>query len=158
MEILLAPKQTADQKKANEYTSYQFVRAMMSMDERMVFPLLKKDARFMGNMTNWQFVNWLAKQFGPLKSTYFGAQFKEEISLDTYPGCEMFEFSFSRFHPDSSDEDFFSGNGINSNNTSNNEKVTIRLVLLFENGQITDIRIPKKGICLEKINKYQIEN
>ncbi len=158
MEILLAPKQTADQKKANEYVSYQFVMAMMSMDERMVLPLLKKDARFMGNMTNWQFVNWLAKQFAPLKSTYFGAQFKEGISLDTYPGCEMFEFAFSHYHSDAIDEDFFNGKDLESNKSIKSEKVVIMMVLLFENGQITDIRIPKKVICLEKINKYQIEN
>ena len=158
MEIQLAPKQTADQKKANEYTSYQFVRAMMSMDERMVFPLLKKDARFMGNMTNWQFVNWLAKQFSPLKSTYFGAQYKEGISLGTYPGCEMFEFAFSHYHTNIIDEDFFNGEALESNKSPKSEKVVIKLVLIFKNGEITDIRIPKKIVSLENIQKYQIEN
>ena len=34
----------------------------------------------------------------------------------------------------------------------------IKLVLLFEEGKIADIKVPQKAVCLEKIRKFQNEN
>lgn len=53
MKTLLANKQTDEQKRSNEYARYQFIMAMMNMDERMIGVLLKKDCKFLGNMNSW---------------------------------------------------------------------------------------------------------
>ncbi len=112
----------------------------------------------MGYMNNWQFVSWLGKKFGPIKVSFFSSEFKEGISLDAYPGSEMFEFSFSAFEQDNIDQGPFSFEANDNKKSTQTEKMSICLVLLFENGKIADIRVPKKFACFDLTKRFQQEN
>jgi hypothetical protein len=157
MKVLLAKKQTEEQIKSNEYVKFQFVMAMMNMDERMIGTLLKENGVFFGNKNNWQTLHWFKKQFKGLNNTFFNSRLKEGLSLDVYPGSIMFEFKYSALNTDNFDDDPFS---VEYQEALFNSKdaITITLVLLFENGKITDIRIPKRIIELSKLKQLQTEN
>lgn len=158
MKTLLANKQTEEQKRSNEYARYQFILAMMNMDERMIGSLLKKGSKFLGNLNNWQLLHWLKSQFSVLNPDMFHSKFKEGISLDVYPGSDIFQFSFASMDDENSTDLFFTENQNEDAIFSGKGSFKIELVLLFENGMITDIRIPKKITCLDKSKKFQIEN
>jgi hypothetical protein len=156
MKTLLANKQTEEQKQTNSFVRYQFIMAMMNMDERMIEQLLKKDAIFLGKLNNWQLLYWLKKQFAKLKTQMFHSKIQEGISLDYYPGAEIFEFSYAPM--DDNNGEFFD-EGLDEKDIFEGKTVLrLKLVLLFENGKISDIRIPKNTICSERIKKYQHEN
>ena len=155
MKTLIANKQTDEQKRANEFARYQFIMAMMNMDEKTLIPLLKKDGKFLGHLNTWQLLNWLRKQFNTLNPQMFHSKFTEGISLDIYPGSDMFEFSYAPMEEDS----LFTYQELNEDQIFNNKKAfKIKLVILFENGKIADIRVPKKVACVEKTKRYQNEN
>ncbi len=158
MKTLLANKQTEEQKRSNQYARYQFIMGMMNMDEAMINLLLKKDCKFLGYMNKWQFIHWLKSKFSTLNPHLFHSKYTEGISIDYYPGCDMFEFLYAPLEGDvntclSYAEDLDEEAIFNSI-----KAVSIKLVLLFENGKITDVRIPKKTICKEKTKKFQVEN
>ncbi len=158
MKTLLANKQTDDQKRSNEFARYQFIMAMMNMDEKILIPLLKKDGKFLGHLNNWQFLNWLRRHFKRINPHAFHSKFEEGISLDYYPGSEMFEFSFAPMEDNSDNRLFFNEDDAEEDVFKNKMAFQIKLVLLFENGKIADIRVPKKIASLEITKKYQQEN
>jgi hypothetical protein len=158
MKTLLANKQTEEQKRSNEYARYQFILAMMNMDERMIGSLLKKESKFLGNLNNWQLLHWLKSQFSVLNPQMFHSKFTEGVSLDVYPGSDMFQFSFAPMDDENSNGLFFTENQDEDAVFSCQGSFKIELVLLFENGVIADIRIPKKITCLDKSKRFQIEN
>ncbi len=158
MKTLLANKQTDEQKRSNEYARYQFIMAMMNMDERMIGVLLKKDCKFLGNMNNWQLLHWLKSQFIKLNPHMFHSKFKEGVSLDYYPGSDIFEFSYAPMEDTSGNDLFFNEEQDEQAIFNSKMAFQIKLVLLFENGKIADIRVPKKVACLEKTKKFQNEN
>ena len=61
----IANKQNSEQKKSNDFARYNFILAMMNMDEKMVGPLLRENSKFLGYMNNWQLLHWLKNQFDP---------------------------------------------------------------------------------------------
>jgi hypothetical protein len=155
MKELIANKQTDEQKRSNEYARYQFIMAMMNMDEKMLIPWLKKEGKFLGHLNTWQFLNWLRKQFTTLNPNMFHSKFKEGISLDYYPGSDMFEFSYAPME----NNNFFTYEEQDEEAIFNSKMAfSIKLVLLFENGKIADIRVPKKMICNAKTKRMQNEN
>ena|ERR1035437_25683 len=158
MKTLIASKQTEEQRRSNEYIRYQFIVAMMNMDEKMIQPLLKKEAKFFGHMNSWQLLHWFKKQFSTLGTPMVHSKFNEGISIDIYPGSDMFEFSFAPMDENTSVEDTFLGRLKEEAIFSSKNTLKLTLVLVFENGKIADMRIPKKTICFEKAKRFQEEN
>jgi hypothetical protein len=158
MKTLIANKQTDEQKRANEFARYQFIMAMMNMDEKTLIPLLKKDGKFLGHLNTWQFLNWLRNQFNTLNPIMFHSKFKEGVSLDYYPGSDIFEFSYAPMGDNSDNDPFFNEEQDEESIFNSKMVFQIKLVLLFENGKIADIRVPKKVACLEKTKRFQLEN
>jgi hypothetical protein len=157
MKELLAKKQSADQKKSNDFARYNFILAMMNMDEKMVGPLLKENSKFLGYMNNWQLLHWLKNQFDTLNTRMFHSKFEEGISLDYYPGSEMYEFSYAPMS--NSENDIFQTYDEYQDSIFKNDiTLKIKLVLLFENGKICDMRIPNRVASVEKITKFQNDN
>jgi hypothetical protein len=158
MKPLLAHKQTEEQKRSNDYARFQFIMAMMNLDFMMVRSLLKKESRFLGWMNTWQFSGWLQKEFKKIGAHGFHSRFKEQICLDICPGAEMFVFEYAKM----SEDDFLEGVNPLSNNEeeifNTSKSLKICFVLMFEDGKISDIRIPKKGIDVTKMKKLQAEN
>ena len=157
MKELLAKKQSADQKKSNDFARYNFILAMMNMDEKMLGPLLKENSKFLGYMNNWQLLHWLKNQFDTLNTRMFHSKFEEGISLDYYPGSEMYEFSYAPMS-NSENDNFQTHDEYQNSIFKDNITLKIKLVLLFENGKIVDIRVPTNYTSLKQINKFQIEN
>ena len=157
MKELLAKKQSADQKKSNDVARYNFILAMMNMDEKMVGPLLKENSKFLGYMNNWQLLHWLKNQVDTLNTRMFHSKFEEGISLDYYPGSEMYEFSYAPMSNGNNDN-FQTHDEYQDSIFKNDITIKIKLVLLFENGKISDIRVPNRVASIEKITKFQIEN
>ena len=158
MKTFLVKKQTVEEKRANEFARYQFIMAMMNLDERMIGLILKKDCRFLDNRNNWQLLHWLKGQFSKLNPHMFHSKFEESISLDYYPGSDIFEFYYAPIAD-------YNNDGIDTNEDQGEVDVfkskmafNIKLVLLFEEGKIADIKVPQKAVCLEKIRKFQNEN
>ena len=158
MKELIANKQTDEQKRSNEYARYQFIMAMMNMDEKTLIPLLKKDGKFLGHLNTWQFLNWLRNQFNTLNPIMFHSKFKEGISLDYYPGSDMFEFSYAPMGENSDNDLFFNEEQDDQAIFNSKMAFKIKLVLLFENGKIADVRVPIRTACFEKTKKFQNEN
>jgi hypothetical protein len=158
MKTLIANKQTDEQKRSNEFARYQFIMAMMNMDEKTLIPLLKKDGKFLGHLNTWQFLNWLRNQFNTLNPIMFHSKFKEGVSLDYYPGSDIFEFSYAPMGDNSDNDPFFNEEQDEESIFNSKMVFQIKLVLLFENGKIADIRVPKKVACLEKTKRFQLEN
>jgi hypothetical protein len=155
MKILLEKNMIQNKKRSNEFARYQFIMAMMNMDEKILIPLLKKDGKFLGHLNNWQFLNWLRRHFKRLNPHAFHSKFEEGISLDYYPGSEMFEFSYAPMEG----SNFFAYDEQDEAAVFNNKMAfSIKLVLLFENGKIADIRVPNKIASLDSTKKYQQEN
>lgn len=107
MKPLLAHKQTEEQKRSNDYARFQFIMAMMNLDFMMVRSLLKKDCKFLGNMNNWQLPHLLKSQFSKLNPHMFHFKFKEGVSLNYYPGSDIFEFSYAPMEDNSDNDPFF---------------------------------------------------
>ena len=158
MKTLLANKQTDEQKRSNEYARYQFILAMMNIDERLISVLLKKDGRFLCNKNKWQSLYWFKKQFSKLNPQMFHSNFKEGISLDCYPGSDILEFSYAPIEENSCDDPFLIEEQDEEAIFNSKTAFKIRLVLLFENGKIADIRVPNKMVNLEISKKLQKEN
>ena len=158
MKILLASKQTDEQIKSNEQVKFQFVMAMMSMDERMIGSLLKENGLYLGNKNNWQVLHWLKTQFKGLPNTFFHSRFKEGLSLDIYPGSSLFEFKFAPFDNELMDEEEQFEEGHHDKLFNSNKAITITLVVLFENGKIADIRNPGRMIELNNLKQLQAQN
>ncbi len=158
MKPLLANKQTDEQKRSNDYARFQFIMAMMNLDFMMVRSLLKKDSRFLGWMNTWQFSGWLKKEFNKIGENGFHSRFKEQICLDVCPGAEMFMFEYVKMRED----EFLEGVNPMSHSEdqifNRSQSLKIKLVLIFEDGKISDIRIPKMGIDQCKLKKFQAEN
>jgi hypothetical protein len=158
MKTLIASKQNEEQKRSNAFVRCQFIMAMMNMDENMIKPLLKNEVKFMSWMSSWQLLNWFNKQFAIVGSPMFHSKFTEGISLDKYPGADIFEFSFAAIEEGDLAEESnsvpFDENAIYSSKRS----IKLKLVLIFENGKIADIRIPKKVVSLEQSQRLQKEN
>jgi hypothetical protein len=155
MKTLIASKQTEEQKRSNAFVRYQFVMAMMNMDENLIRPLLKEGVNFMGCMSSWQLLNWFNKQFAIVGSPMFHSKFTEGISLDKYPGADIFEFSFAAIEDN---EGWNSGPFDENAIYSSKRSIKVKLVLIFENGKIADMRIPRKVVSLEESFKLQKEN
>lgn len=159
MRTLLATKQNEEQKRSNDYARYQFIMAMMNIDDRMIGVLLKKNRRYLGNLNSWQVLHWFNNKFSKLDSNMFHSKYTEGISLDVYPGAEMFEFSFAPMESNYNYDPLLSNENHNENAIFSSKKAFhIKLVLLFEDGQIADIRIPKIFISKEKIKNLQCKN
>jgi hypothetical protein len=108
-------------------------------------------------MNNWQLLHWLKNQFDTLNTRMFHSKFEEGISLDYYPGSEMYEFSYATMS--NSENDIFQTHDEYQNSIFKDDiTLKIKLVLLFENGKICDIRIPNRVASVEKITKFQNEN
>jgi hypothetical protein len=158
MKSLLADIQTAEQMQLNEHTRHLFIMAMMNLDESMIGLLLKEDCKFLGHLNNWQLLHWFRSQFDKLNSKAFHSKFTFGISLDYYPGADMLEFSYSPISEDCKSVLDFNRES-NDEATFKSEKAfKIKLVLLYENGKIADIRMPKKFACVEKTKIFQKEN
>lgn len=156
MKALLANKQTDEQKRSNEYARFQFIMAMMNMDESMLIPFLKDSGSFLGHLNTWQLMNHLRKQFNRIHPSLFQSRLRECVSLDIYAGSDAFEFSYApapdndmTVYDEDQDYDAFFKNA---------KAFKIILVVIFENGKIVDIRIPKTIACLGKTKKFQNEN
>lgn len=158
MQTLLAKKQTEEQKQLNETTRYQFLLAVLNMDEKMLRPLLKKDNIFFGHMNYWQVLHWFRKQFELLPKGGYYSQYKEYLSLDFYPGTINFEFSYGPM------EALFTDPSnplevINLEQVFESKNVSkLKLSLQFENGLITDIRIPKIEAEMKLLPRFIREN
>jgi hypothetical protein len=153
----IANKQNSEQKKSNDFARYNFILAMMNMDEKMVGPLLKENSNFLGYMNNWQLLHWLKNQFDKLNTRMFHSKFVEGISLDYYPGSEMYEFYYAPMSIGNNDN-FESYEEYQNSIFKDDKIIKIKLVLLFENGKITDMRVPNKIAYGDKIKKLQLEN
>ena len=151
MKTLLARKQTDEQRTLNDLARYQFIMAMMNMDESMLIPYLNDSFCFLGYLNKWQLMNYLRKQFNRIQPCLFQSRLREGISLDIYAGSDAFEVSYAPVTNNdmtSCDEEFF-----------NNEKSFIlTLVVIFEDGKIKDIRIPKKIALKKQTVRFQNEN
>jgi len=158
MKVLLANKQTDEQLKTNEQVKFQFVMAMMSMDERMIGSLLKENGLFFGNKNNWQVLHWLKTKFKGLNISFFHSRFKESLSLDVYPGSSLFEFKFAPFDNGLLDEEDPFDEGYHNKLFNSKNVITITLVVLFENGKIADIRNPGRLIELNNLKQLQAQN
>jgi hypothetical protein len=154
---LLAIRQSDEQKRSNEYARHQFIMAMMNLDEGTIANLLKEECKFLGNLNNWQFIFWLKKQFSVLDPSFFHSKHNEGISLDFYPGSYMYEFSYAPAVEGESN-DPFSESYNDENIYKSKNAFIIKLTLLFENGKIVDVRIPRYGISIEKVKRCQAEN
>ncbi len=158
MKTLLANKQTEEQKQTNGFVRYQFIMAMMNMDDRMMGTLLNRDFKYLGNKNNWQLLNWLKGKFSTLNPLLFHSRLKEGISLDYYPGAEVFEFTYAPMEGNNNYEDYLYEDMNEKDIFANKHAFTIKVVLLFEDGKIIDLRVSNKSICKENIKKYQDEN
>jgi hypothetical protein len=159
MNILLANKQTDEEKKSNNITRFYFITSMMNLDIVGIKNLLKSEVKFMGWMNEWQFCNWLDKNFKSLGAPRaFHARYKELICMDTCPGADMFLFEYVIMDRNFN-YDFFSDMNEEDMDPFNNDNVLrIGLALIFENGKISSIRPSKKGLELTNLKKSQVEN
>jgi hypothetical protein len=156
MKETLANIQSDEQKQSNDIARYHFIIAMMGMDDKMINLLLKSDSTFLGYMNKWQFLHWLKSKFDRLKGHNTNAQFNEGISLDYYPGADVLEFYFASLDEEheykiinnSDEEGFFFGK----------LGFKLSLVLLFEDGKISDVRVSRKYIYSELSNRFKGRN
>jgi hypothetical protein len=153
---LIAHKQNKKEKKANDFTKYQFIIAVMNLDDLLLSNLLKKDSIFMGRYNYWQILHWFRNKFSKLNNDLFHSKFIENISVDIYPGSTAFEFCFAPYTIDDNTDPF--GMEINDDIFKNEKAITFTLVLLFDNGKITDIRIPRKTMSIENYNAIKYLN
>lgn len=156
MKTLLARKQTDEQRTLNDLARYQFIMAMMNMDESMLIPYLKDNISFLGYLNKWQLMNYLRKQFNRIQPCLFQSRLREGISLDIYAGSDAFEVSYAPLtsndmtsYDESQDFEVFFNNA---------KSFKITLVVIFENGKIADVRIPKKVAFLKETKRFQQEN
>jgi hypothetical protein len=157
MKTLLAKKQTEDQKRSNQFVRFQFIMAMMSMDYMTIKSFLKEEAKFLGWMNVWQFTAWLKKQFDAIGTEGCHSRYKEQICLDVYPGTEMFVFEYAQLTEDEYNE-WESIETLNDKIYNRASCRKICLTLVFENGKISDVRVPKKGVDTGLLKKFQTEN
>ena len=158
MEKIIFNKQTDKQKTSNDMARIQFIMAMMNFDLNMIIPLLNLDNKFLGYMNSWQLCNWLKKQFANMDPLMFQSKFKEGISLDNYPGSDVIEFSYAPIDNNFNDSLLYTEEKNEEAIFNCKNAVTIKLVLLFENGKIADMRIPKNVAYFEDKKKFQLEN
>jgi hypothetical protein len=156
MKTLLARKQTDEQRTLNDLARYQFIMAMMNVDESMLIPYLKDNGSFLGYMNKWQLMNYLRMQFNRIQPFLFQSRLREGISLDIYAGSDTFEVSYAPVtnidmtsYDENQDYEMF---------FNNSKSFKILLVVIFENGKITDIRMPKKIAYKKQVSRFQIEN
>ena len=156
MKTLLARKQTDEQRTLNDLARHQFIMAMMNMDESMLIPYLKDSGSFLGYLNKWQLMNYLRKQFNRIQPCLFQSRLREGISLDIYAGSDVFEVSYAPVtnndmtsYDENQDYEVFFNNA---------KSFKLTLVVIFENGKITDIRIPKKVAFLKETKRFQQEN
>jgi hypothetical protein len=153
---LISHKQNKKEKKANDHTKYQFIIAVMNLDEILLSKLLSKDSIYMGRYNYWQILHWFRNKFSKLNNDMFHSKFIENISIDAYPGSIAFEFSFAPYSIDENTDPF--GIEINDEIFKNEKAITFTLVLLFDNGKIIDIRMPKKIMSLDNLNSVKYLN
>jgi hypothetical protein len=158
METLIFNKQTEEQILSNEMARYQFIMAMMNMDIKMIVPLLNLENKFLGYMNSWQLHKWFQNQFGIMNPLMFQSRFKEGISLDYYPGSDYFEFYYAPIDDNFEESLSLTEEQIDEVVFNNKLAITIKLVLLFKNGKVADIRIPKNVAYIEEKKKFQLEN
>ncbi len=156
MKILLSSKQTADQLILNEYISNQFIMAVMNLDENIIKSLLAPNRKFLGRLNSWETMYWFKKKFELTKGENFRISLRRGVSMDYYPGSEYFEFRFvflDEFHDfEDSFEQF--------EEAPAREKFDfkIRVVPIFENGKIVDIREPRKIVEMDKLKNDAEKN
>ena len=156
MKTLLARKQTDEQRTLNDFARYQFIMAMMNMDESMLIPFLKNSGIFLGHLNKWQLMNYLRKQFNRIQPCLFQSRLREGISLDIYAGSDTFEVSYAPVS--NNDTTSYDENQDYEVFFNNAKSFKITLVVIFENGKITDIRIPRKVAFLKESKRFQQEN
>ena len=158
MENLLAKKQTEEQIRSNDQARFQFVLSMMNMDVQTISPLLKKDGVFFGKLNRWQMLQWLNKQFKKLNADMFQAFHTEGISLGFFPGSVVFHFKYVPMDMINLGEFLSEMEGSMGMSSNENDAVILRLVVLFEDGKIADIRRAHLMVKQEELGKLQQQN
>lgn len=156
MKILLSSKQPADQLILNEYISNQFIMAVMNLDQSIIKSLLSPHRKFLGRLNSWETMYWFRKKFELTKGESFRISFRKGISLDYYPGSEYFEFRFVFLDEFRDFENTFE----EVEEATDREKFdfNIRVVPIFENGKIVDLRVPKRILEISQILHNSLMN
>lgn len=155
MKTMLANQQTKEQIALNENVRFQFVLGVASMDEKVILPLLKENGIFFGDKNRWQAAKWFRAIFSKVTFPFYTTSHKQGVSLERYPGSEAHEFAFIPLcisEPDSDDL------GFEANPSKSENPVTLRLVIAFENGKISDIRTVLNIVPFEQVTKLQTNN
>lgn len=158
LNIILSPKPTEDQRKANEHIRYLFIMAMMNMDEKMLLNLLAKDGLFFGNKNCWQAAHWFRAKFNNFDRFAYNAHLNLGISNEFYPGAEVFEFIYSDADFSEEDNNLFTGLPEDEKKDLNKRESVIRIVLQFGERKIKGIRIIKSMLTNQLNEKYQLNN
>jgi hypothetical protein len=156
--MILAVRQSDEQKRLNDLTKFQFIMAMMNIDYMAIKTLLNRESIFLGWMNAWQFSNWLKNKFKPIGDFPFHSSFNEKVCADICPGADMFEFEFSFVNGQQDLDSFLNTRFTDKEAFKSCSIIKISLALIFEEGKIVNVRIPKKGIDMAKIKRLQLEN
>ncbi len=155
MNTFLSIKQTEEDIRSNDNVRFNFILSVMNLDERSISHLLDNKYKYLDNLNKWQTVYWLKKQFSTIPKEYT-VDLVEGISIDIYPGAEVLEFNFKQDRDNSFDyslEDL-----VNDTAKKNIKSLKLRLVLCYNQGHIIDIKIPKRFIEKDKLEKIRNEN
>ncbi len=132
--------------------------AMMNMDDKMLLTLMSKRGRFFGNLNSWQAAHWLRDKFKNFDLFAYSSNFNFGISNELYPGSEVFEFTYAdadfRAENENTLKDLFS----EESKESKKREIKLRLVALFKESKIVDLRIVKNMLCYKTIQKLQKDN
>jgi hypothetical protein len=155
MNTFLTVKQTEEDIQSNNNVKFNFIYSVINLDEMSVANLLDNKSRYLDNLNKMQTVYWFKKQFSKIPKEY-SVDLVEGISIDIYPGAEVLEFNFEQ----DSDHSFdYSLDDLENKPTNINSKsLKLILVLCYNQGYIIDIKIPKRFIEKDNLEKIRSEN
>lgn len=140
MNYKLAQNVNEDEKVKNDALAYNFVISILEMNEKILFPYLTDEHKYLDGKTKWQTIAYFKRFFSPFLVVQVEIFLEQWISIDVYPGSTAYKFIFR--------EPLSEGKPLGE----------LKLVLAFENGKIKDIAYCKKAIKKEKAYKLSTQN
>ncbi len=134
MQHLLAQKQSNNEKRLNENARSNFLVAMLSADHQMIGDYLMDNTLYMGKYNKHRMQHWFKKLFAPFYFKEWNSDYEIGISLDFFPGSEMFEFKYALNEPDF--HPLIPQAPIKY-------ELILHLTLAYDKGKIKDIRVTK---------------
>lgn len=158
MKTLLAPQQTTEQVAKNDNARFQFLMGISNCDEKTIFSLLDEKSLFFGNLNRWQTARWFRAFFQKISFPTFIIESKHGVSLDFYPGAEAYEVIFSPLTLNDLGIEMAEFGLPALPEATEPTSISLKVVAVFEDGKITDIRKTDRIVPIESVKSLQASN